>query len=311
MSIPIAIITPCYNQALFLEEAVASVIAQSYPYWELIIIDDGSSDNTAQVSAHLIDTYANHNIRLLRQQNEGLPASRNNGIALTSCEYIFPLDADDKIEPTMLAQTVAILDHRPEVGFVYTDTHLFGSEDSLLHNRAFDRELLRIDCYLHAATLFRRKAWEQVGGYSTAFTRGMEDWDFWLRLVEAGWSGAHIPLPLLHYRRSETSKLSKGRQLDLELRAQIILSHAALYERPFQRWAKRTLSAHWSPKGVLRSPAHWLMAHASYCTLIARYAPQELSRLALRPLFWHLPLSLQTGVRHLGRKLIASKTWFK
>ena len=177
----------------------------------------------------------------------------------------------------------------------------------MIHNRSFDRQLLRIDCYLHAATLFRRKAWEQVGGYSIAFTRGMEDWDFWLGLVEAGWDGAHLAIPLLHYRRSESSKLSKGRTLDLELRAQIILSHAALYEAPFQRWARRTLSAQWSTDAVLRSPAHWLLAHASYCRLIARYAPHELSRIALRPLFWHLPLSLQSGARSIGRKLFGSK----
>lgn len=297
----IAVITPGYNHAHYLTETVESVVAQTYPNWEMIIVDDGSSDNTYELSQQLIKRYSDCTIRVIRQENQGLPASRNNGIALTDCEYIFPLDADDKIEPEMLAMTAAVLDSRPEIGFVYTDVRLFGNEHGIVRDRAYDRELMRIDCFLHAATMFRRKAWEQVGGYSTVFTRGMEDWDFWLSLVEAGWDGEHLALPLLHYRRSESSKLSKGRILDLELRAQIIMNHPRLYEKEFHRWAGRVLSPDWSQNGVLRSPAHWMLAHLSWCALLARYAPGELPRMALRPLFWRLPMRAQTVTRRLGR----------
>ena len=297
----ITVVIPCYNHAHYLAEAVASVVAQTYSDWEIIIVDDGSIDDTAAMAAALIERYRDYRIRLLQQHNQGLPASRNNAIAIAHGAYIFPLDADDIIEPKMLATTAQVLDTHPDVGFVYTNTHLFGDESGILHNRPFDRALLRIDCYLHSQSLFRRAAWAQSGGYRNTMVRGHEDWDFWLGLVEHGWSGWHVALPLLRYRRTSTSKLATGRRLDLELRAQIVLNHPAMYEAPFRRWARAILSPGWSPNATLPSPLHWFAAYAWYNLLIARYAPRALPRTVLRPFYWHLPPRIQNVARRAAR----------
>jgi glycosyltransferase involved in cell wall biosynthesis len=300
----ITIVIPCYNHARYLPQAVASIVAQTHTNWEIIIVDDGSSDNTAAVAEQLQARYSTQRIQLLRQHNQGLPASRNNAIAQARGAYIFPLDADDIIEPEMLGATAAVLDQHSAVGFVYTNTRLFGDESGILQNRPFDPALLRIDCYLHSQSLFRQLAWQQSGGYCAAMLRGHEDWDFWLGLVEQGWSGFHIARPLLCYRRTKTSKLDKGRRYDLELRAQVILNHPVLYEAPFRRWASTILSPAWSQDGVLRSAGRWFLAYAGYNILIARYAPRQLPRMLLRPFYWRLPPQLQNAARQLARMVL-------
>src|SRR4051812_18713622 len=95
----ISVIIPCYNHGRYLPGAVASVVAQTFDDWELIIVDDGSTDDSAAIAEQLIATYSRHSMHLLRQTNQGLSASRNNGIRSARGIYILPLDADDQIEP--------------------------------------------------------------------------------------------------------------------------------------------------------------------------------------------------------------------
>lgn len=299
----ITIVTPCYNQARYLPEAVGSVIAQTYTDWELLIVDDGSPDNTAAIAEQLIAGHPEHTIRLVRQANQGLAASRNNAITLAHGEYILPLDADDAIEPHMLARTVAMLDKHPEVGFVYSDTILFGAESGIAVNQPYSLQALRFNCLLHSLSLFRRAAWESAGGYRTNMNRGYEDWDFWLSLAENGWEGRHIAEPLIRYRRSPTSKLSKDRRYDMEIRAQIILNHPRLYPPEFLAWATRVYSPGWSDQGTLRTPYHWWRAFLAYNRLIARYCPNMLSRTLLRPIFWRLPIRFQSDIRRIARSV--------
>ena len=109
----IAVVIPCYNHAHFLPEAVASVRAQTFERLELVIVDDGSPDNTAEVASRLIADNPERQIRLVRQRNQGLPASRNRGIETTDAEYILTLDADDRIAPDFVERCVAGLDDHP------------------------------------------------------------------------------------------------------------------------------------------------------------------------------------------------------
>ena len=106
----VSVVMPCYNQARFLPEAVASVVAQTMPDWELLIVDDGSPDDTAVVAQRLIAAHAGRRITLIRQPNSGPGASRNAAIRQARGAYILPLDADDTVAPTMLADTMAVLE---------------------------------------------------------------------------------------------------------------------------------------------------------------------------------------------------------
>jgi glycosyltransferase involved in cell wall biosynthesis len=304
MSVPrVSIIVPCYNQAHLLPDAVASAIAQSFHDWELIIVDDQSPDETAQVAQALIAAHPGHAIRLLRQSNTGLAGARNAGIQAARGDIIMPLDADDCLMPDLLEQAVAVFDTHPLVGFVYGDVELFGGEVGRVVNRPYDRGRMRFTCLLHAMSPFRRVAWEQAGGYRTSMGRGYEDWDFWLSLAELGWEGRYLPRIAARYRRTDASKLTRDRQYDLELRALLIHNHPPLYPAAFRRWAGRVLSPAWSIGDAIQ-PHRWWAAFAWYNLLIARHAPQELPRTLLRPLYWRLPAWAHTPLRQLARRLL-------
>jgi glycosyltransferase involved in cell wall biosynthesis len=298
-----SVIVPCYNQAPYLPQAVASVIAQGFTDWELIIVDDGSHDDTAAVAEGLIATYPDRTIHLLRQANAGLEGARNAGISAARGELIMPLDADDALAPQMLERTAAIFDADPAIGFVYSDVYLFGEEEGHVVNRPFDARRMRVICLLHAISPFRRTAWAQVGGYRMERGRGYEDWDFWLSLIEAGWKGRYIPEMLARYRRSGGGMLERVRRYDLELRALLVNNHPGLYEPAYRAWAAQVARPNWCDGWVLR-PHYWPIAFLWYNLLIIRYDARELPRTLLRPLYWRLPTHTQKLIRRLSRVLL-------
>jgi hypothetical protein len=204
----------------------------------------------------------------------------------------------------MLADAVSALQTSPEVGFVYTDVQLFGEETTRWSGGAYSLGKLRFDCPLMAMTLFRRVAWIEAGGFRDKMTPpGYEDWDFWLALAECGWQGRHIPRPLVRYRRTAGSMLAGVRLHDLEMRAQLILGHARLYEPPFVTWARRTRDPAFAADGYVLNGVHWLRAFVGYTALIALYHPHLLPKTLVRPLFCRLPVRGQAYARRLARLL--------
>jgi glycosyltransferase involved in cell wall biosynthesis len=235
----ISVVVPCYNYARFLPDAVASVVVQTTPASEIIIVDDGSTDNTVAVAQGLMARYHGHRIRLLRRPNAGPAAARNTGARHASGEFLLFLDADDRLAPTMLARTSAILRHRAEVGFVYTGMRLFGNDDHIWPSVPYDPGVLAIENIVLTQALVRHTCWAQVGGFDAArFPHGSEDWDFWLRLAAAGWRGWHVDEPLVLYRRHGRS-LSDALRLDQDwdARAQIIRKHPGIYGPRLVAWA--------------------------------------------------------------------------
>lgn len=301
----VSIVIPCYRQAQYLPEAVLSVIMQRFTSWEIIIVDDGSPDNTAEVAQRLIDAYPIYSIRLIRQTNQGPSASRNTGIRAARGEIIVTLDADDMIAPNLLAHTLPIFTAAPQIGFVYTDVQRFGGEATRQYAEAFDIQRLKHNCTIFATAPFRRVAWEAAGGFRETRALSYEDWEFWLRLVESGWQGAHVPEPLLLYRRNPGTRLSRLQAHDLELRAQVILNHRKLYEAPWIAWAEQITSAAYSHNGELRSDWHRLAAFVWYNLLVLRSARWLLPRTLLRPIFWHMPMAWQGALRGIIRHLVS------
>ena len=237
--IKVSVIIPCYNYGHFLPAAVASVVAQSFTAWEIIIVDDGSTDATLDTARQIMAQYHERRIRLLHQPNQGLSAARNTGARHAAAAYIMYLDADDQLAPTYLERTVAILDTQPSVGFVYSGIRLFGQDEHEWPSVAFDLRTLMVENFIPSHALLRRLGWEQVGGFDTVHRLyGLEDWDFWLRLGAAGWSGWHIEELLVFYRKHGRS-MSDNLRLDQEwdARAQIIRKHPGLYGRRLIAWA--------------------------------------------------------------------------
>ncbi|MEO7912862.1 MAG: glycosyltransferase [Roseiflexaceae bacterium] len=255
LPVQVSIIIPCYNYARFLADAVASVLAQTFTDWELIVVDDGSSDATLATARQLLEQHSDRRIRVLHQSNQGNPATRNTGAQRALGEYMMYLDADDLIAPTYLERTVAILRDQPAVGFVYTGMRLFGDDRHDWPSTAYDSRILPIENAVLSHALLRRVAWEQVGGFDTIHPLyGLEDWDFWLRLAAAGWQGWHVDQLLVFYRRHARSMSSQlRRDQEWDARAQIIRKHPQLYGRRLVAWATVRCVRRGAP--VLAQPA--------------------------------------------------------
>lgn len=236
----VSVIVPCYDYARFLPEAVESICAQTLEELEIVIVDDGSPDDTAEVAERLIAAHPERDMRLLRQENTGLPGARNSGIAATTGEYVCCLDADDRMSPTYLEELVRVLDARPDVSIVYGDRTNFGAvENEELHHE-YDFERLKRANILNVAALYRRTAWEQVGGFHPMTS--YEDWDFWIGCGERGHFGLRVPQAIWHYRVREGSMYDGAKARDQQLKAQIVLYHPELYSGAERRWAEGVLA---------------------------------------------------------------------
>ena len=225
----VSVIIPCYNQAHFLAESVGSVLAQSYENWECIIVDDGSTDNTAKVAKRLCEN--DERIKYLHRQNAGLPTARNTGIVEANGQYILPLDADDLIMPTYLATTTFLLDNEKSIRLVYTDTQLFGIEKGV-RDEEFSMESFLLNNLIPCTALFFKEDWLISGRYNETMINGYEDWDFWMSLFEKGICVKKIPELLFHYRRVETSMSKKMDSITIEkIQKELYVNHADLYLR--------------------------------------------------------------------------------
>jgi glycosyltransferase involved in cell wall biosynthesis len=180
----VAVVIPCFNQGAYLREALESVFSQTLPPHEVIVVDDGSTDDTAAVAASF------SNVTYLRQENRGLSAARNRGMAAASCGYITFLDADDLLLPRALEIGVRELSVRPECAFVfgrfrYRDhDHVTPQPPPLSDALAAPYEsLLRTNFIaMHATVMYRRAFLVSLGGFDETMSAA-EDYDVYLRVT--------------------------------------------------------------------------------------------------------------------------------
>jgi len=231
----VSIIIPCYKQAHFLPESVASVVAQTFTDWDLTIVDDGSPDHTAAVAWSLIARYPERIIRLVRKKNGGVASARNSGIASSRGRYVLPLDADDALATSFLERTVECLEDNCHIAIAYTDQEWFGEEDRTVKIGKFNPFLVPAENLFAYCSLYRREVWEAVNGYSTLIcVDGYEDWDFWVGAVERGFKAARVPGFLFRYRISTMSRDKVAKQSHLRLTREIRANHPRTY-RPWLR----------------------------------------------------------------------------
>jgi glycosyltransferase involved in cell wall biosynthesis len=223
----VSVVIPCYNQGEYLDQAVDSVLAQSFRDFEIIVVNDGSSDENTN---RLLADYRRPLTRVIVTPNQGPSAARNTGIRESTGQYVLPLDADDLIAPTYLEQAVAVLDARPEVGIVYCRGEKFGAANGPWMSDDYSLRRMLIGNQIFCSGFFRKSAWERVGGYRESMKHGWEDWDFWLSLIESGSQVFRIPEVLFRYRIkqvSRTTQLDLDRQIEMHL--QVMRNHKELY----------------------------------------------------------------------------------
>jgi len=159
----ISVVIPCYNHGKFLGDAVDSVLHSDFKEYEIIIVNDGSTDPfTLRVFGDMERRFSDdQTVTILHQKNLGLSSARNAGIRSAAGEYILPLDADNKIRPHYLRTAVEILDHNSDTGVVYAYANLFGEKKGVWTFPVFDARKLLIENFVEACSVFRKKLWEE------------------------------------------------------------------------------------------------------------------------------------------------------
>jgi MoaA/NifB/PqqE/SkfB family radical SAM enzyme/GT2 family glycosyltransferase len=227
----VSVIIPCFNLGQYIEETVDSVFAQSDQDLEIIIVNDGSTD---EATNRLLAGFSRPRTRVLTTENRGLAAARNLAIAHARGRYICALDADDKLHPAFIEKTTAVLDADPSLAFVSTWLETFGDEQWVWRQDRCDFPALLAECVVLTAAPVRREAIDAVGGYDEHMAAsGDEDWDLWISLVEKGFRGTIIPEVLFYYRRraGSMSTLSMRGEQRLRLWTNLLEKHRASYER--------------------------------------------------------------------------------
>jgi glycosyltransferase involved in cell wall biosynthesis len=210
----VSVIIPAYNAMTYLPETVGSVLRQSFTDFEVLIIDDGSSDTIQQWASQVQDL----RVRLISQENQGASAARNTGIAHAQGEYLAFLDADDLWEASKLEKQVLCLENYPAAGLVYTWTALidptgkptgrvFASKaEGDVWNQLIEHNIIESG----SSPMIRRDCFETVGLFDCNLL-AVEDWEMWVRIASR-YPFAVIQEPLTYYRQLSTS-LSKNWQL--------------------------------------------------------------------------------------------------
>ena len=180
----VSVIVPCYNQACYLEEALNSVLNQTYLNWECIIVNDGSPDNTEEVALNWIQK--DTRFKYILKENGGLSSARNAGIEKAQGEFILPLDADDKIgeQYTQLAINLFMKDKLLKV--VYCNAEKFGIVNEPWQLKSFSLYNLSRNNVIFCSGFFKKSDWAEVKGYDDKMKNGLEDWDFWIEILKNG-----------------------------------------------------------------------------------------------------------------------------
>lgn len=221
----VSVIVPAYNAAQYLPIAVNSVVCQTYADWELIVVDDGSTDETSSL-VHSCRPKLGARLRYVFQSNRGLPAARNTGIAQSRGEFIAILDSDDVWLPTRLARGVAIMDSNPHVGLVHSRIARIDSGGGIVDYLAFPSRYqagkIALNIYTRRANilcptvLLRKSCLDAVGAFDETM-RATEDRDLWFRIAER-YEIAYIDEVLAYYRVGHGSMSSDpGRMLKAQL----------------------------------------------------------------------------------------------
>jgi glycosyltransferase involved in cell wall biosynthesis len=226
----VSVIIPCFNLGLYLAEAVDSVLAQSVQDFEILIVDDGSTDPETK---RILDDFVRPRTSVFRTPNRGLATARNFLIEKARGQYLCALDADDKLHPQYFEKTLNAFAADPSLTFVGTLLQMFGAENTIWPaDRRCDLAMLLCDDTVITPALVRRDAVVSVGGYDQQMPhQGDEDWDLWLTLVERGYRGVIVPEVLFYYRRRPNSmcvECTTG-QKHLDLVEYIMRKHAASY----------------------------------------------------------------------------------
>jgi glycosyltransferase involved in cell wall biosynthesis len=194
----VTVIVPCFNDGRWLDRLFASLAAQTFTNFEVILVDDGSTDGFTRNRISELEAAPPPGLTVIRQENQGVIAARNAALALARGRYVFPLDADDAVDKTFLEKCLLLLENSGPRTFVYTWTFSLG-ENCFIWPTADSDPLAILEQNRIGFVVFPRAAVAELGGYDPAMHDGYEDWELAVRLVAGGYVGRAVPEPLYFY----------------------------------------------------------------------------------------------------------------
>ena len=215
-----------------------SVFSQTFDEYEVIIVNDGSTDDTAEILNDII----HDKVTIIHTENHGPADARNTAIKSARAPIILNLDADDKIAPSLLEKAYKIFCNDPNISIVHCDAECFGSKTGKFEIGEYSPETMLFDNRIISQAFFRKEDWLSVGGYSGELNNWLEDWDFWLLIIELGGEVVKIPEKLVYFRRykdhtqSLTGRGKKYRIKMMESLFKIFHRHEKLYSTFPSAW---------------------------------------------------------------------------
>lgn len=225
----VSVIVTAHNYAEYLETCLDSALNQTYDNYEIIVVNDGSTDDTSKILREY--TYEHPDIlTAIQMSGEGLPSAANAGIEIAEGEYVIRLDADDYFDENILTVLATYLDSHPDVDLVYPDYYTFNDHEGILDHVRMPEVGEEIKLLnrspLAAGAMYRRAVWEELGGYNEKLSY-QEDYDFWIRFINA-FDVQNINLPLMYYRQHEESmstNLSERLQARRSVKREFVEQH--------------------------------------------------------------------------------------
>lgn len=223
----ISVVLPCFNDAEFIEQAIDSVLKQSFKCHEIIVVDDGSNKLTKDVLINI-----KHKIsKLITQENRGQSVARNIGIKNATGNFILVLDSDDFFEPSFCEEAILIFKNNKDTKIVTCYANLLVNDKLALIYKPSGGELKNFltDNEALGSAMFKKEDWIDCGGYDESMNEGFEDWEFYINLLKKGGNAKVIPLPLYNYRKRENTTTARANLKKYELIRYIHKKHKTLF----------------------------------------------------------------------------------
>jgi glycosyltransferase involved in cell wall biosynthesis len=229
------VVIPYFNAEEFVDEAIQSVMNQTLPRVEIILVNDGSDKASSLKKLETLKREYKDKITFIDQENKKLPAARNTGVARANSPYLCCLDADDYLEPEYLERAREAFEEDPkgEIGIVTAWVKFFGTRDEIWKPLEKDKAAFFTDNQIQSASSFRKSAWQTTNGFDESFIQGYEDWDFWVRIVCQGYLWKVIPKVLIHYRIKEMSMVTESNKIRSDLYTALIKKNYPFFEENF------------------------------------------------------------------------------
>lgn len=224
----VSVVVPVYNMESFLPETLDSILASDYPNFEVVVVDDGSKDASYSVACDYAKK--DRRVRAYTQPNGGACAARNQAVRLAEGEFILPVDADNLIEPGLIADSVKEILKDPSVKVVAPRADFFGERTGEWKLPPFSLHLLARKNIMDTCALYRKKEWERVEGYCENII-AREDWEFWIAVLKDGGKVVRLPEIGLHYRIRNVSKRVTDRSLKRHVVKTLNARHPEFFER--------------------------------------------------------------------------------